>query len=94
MHVRYREIGWLGFLLFSGLSTIPRRVTLGDVLMRAFAAVYMWLCAAHFRPAAAQYQGHWIARAVVAGAACTLTSCCPLRGPDAMPVLERMASPE
>ena len=44
-----QELGWLGFLLFSDLSILPRRITLGDVLMRLCAGVYLRSMSVHFQ---------------------------------------------
>lgn len=38
----YKELGWTGFLLFNAFSIIPRRITLGDVVMRLCAGIYLW----------------------------------------------------
>ena len=65
----YRELGWLGFLLFSGLSIIPRRITLGDVIMRLCAGIYLRTMSGHFQRFAGHYRCHWAARAAVVAAA-------------------------
>ena len=70
----YRELGWLGFLLFSGLSIIPRHITLGDVIMRLCAGIYLRTMSGHFQRFARHYRGHWIARALIIAAAAAATA--------------------
>ncbi|CAE7643387.1 unnamed protein product [Symbiodinium pilosum] len=70
----YRELGWVGFLLFSGLSSIPCRITLGDVIMRLCAGIYMRTMSVHFQHFAHHYRGHWSARAFITAAAAAATA--------------------
>jgi len=70
----YKEIGWLGFLLFSGLSIIPRQITLGDVIMRVCSGAYLRRMSGHFKRVAPNYRSHWCARTVVIAAAAIATA--------------------
>jgi len=69
------KYGSLGFVLFSGLSIIPRTIRLDDVLVRLVAAVYLRKFSPHFcrfsneESAKMGHKVAWVARAILIGAA-------------------------
>ena len=65
----HRKFGAAGFVAFSGLSILPRRVTATDLAIRVGAAVYLRLFSRSFRAWVAKIEGvhlfTWLLRAVL-----------------------------
>lgn len=64
-----KEVGILGFVLFSGMSIVPRTIRIDDVVVRVVAAIYLRYRSAHFRAFSKRMSGSheaaWVARAVM-----------------------------
>lgn len=65
----HKEVGILGFVLFSGMSIVPRTIRIDDVVVRVVAAIYLRYRSAHFRSFSTRMSGSheaaWVARALM-----------------------------
>jgi len=63
----HKEVGILGFVLFSGMSIVPRTIRIDDVVVRVVAAIYLRCRSAHFRAFSTRmsdsHEAAWGARA-------------------------------
>merc|ERR1719221_1259192 len=68
-HTVHGKMGLMGFVLFSGISIVPRRIRIDDVVVRLVAAMYLRRRSAHFRAfsrrVAKSHHAAWFARIVM-----------------------------
>jgi len=65
----HKRAGLLGFILFSGMSIVPKVVYIDDVVVRVVAAVYLRQRSPHFRAfskrVAGSHEAAWVVRALM-----------------------------
>eukprot|EP00928_Gymnodinium_smaydae_P053477 TRINITY_DN37456_c0_g1_i1.p1 TRINITY_DN37456_c0_g1~~TRINITY_DN37456_c0_g1_i1.p1 ORF type:complete len:386 (-),score=42.26 TRINITY_DN37456_c0_g1_i1:186-1298(-) len=70
-HCVHKRLGIAGFVLFSGVSIVPRTIQIDDVVVRVVAAIYLRQRSAHFRlfskRVAGSHEAAWLARALILG---------------------------
>lgn len=69
----HKRAGLLGFILFSGMSIVPKTIYIDDVVVRVVAAVYLRQRSPHFRAfskrVAGSHEAAWVVRALMIGSA-------------------------
>ncbi|CAK0870052.1 unnamed protein product [Prorocentrum cordatum] len=68
-HSVHKRAGLLGFILFSGMSIVPKTIYIDDVVVRVVAAVYLRQRSPHFRMfsrrVAGSHEAAWAVRAMI-----------------------------